>query len=65
MEKYEIIKTEKDYKKKKEAIKWINEQFPEWLLTEDKKAFIRDANQLIKDYEEKKEQKKLNKKWKQ
>jgi hypothetical protein len=29
MEKYEIIKTEKDYKRKKEAIKWINEQFPE------------------------------------
>jgi hypothetical protein len=29
MEKYEIIKTEKDYKKKKEAIKWINDHFPE------------------------------------
>jgi hypothetical protein len=32
------------------------------MLTEDKKAFLRDANQLLKDYEEKKEQKKLNKK---
>lgn len=65
MEKYETIKTEKDYKKKKEAINFLTQTFPEWMLTEDKKAFLRDANQLLKDYEEKKEQKKLNKKWKQ